>query len=86
MTWIGPPSYGNPPRTAPWKRISSSTEWWQASLKPWTNVLYGIYKLRRQNPGKETPLGVWGVFTTIMIWLLAAPPLAYLVLIRLVPT
>jgi cytochrome c oxidase subunit 1 len=43
-------------------------------------VLYGIYKWRKQNPGKEMPLGVWGVLTTIMIWLFATPPLAYLVL------
>jgi cytochrome c oxidase subunit 1 len=48
-------------------------------------VLYGIYKWRRQNPGKEVPLGVWGVFTTIMIWLFATPPLAYEVLFLLVP-
>ncbi len=48
-------------------------------------VLYGIYKWRKQNPGKEVPLGVWGVFTTIIIWLYATPPLAYLVLLRLVP-
>jgi len=25
-------------------------------------VLYGIYKWRRQNPGKEVPLGVWGLY------------------------
>ncbi len=48
-------------------------------------VLYGIYKWRKQNPGKEVPLGVWGVFTTIIIWLYATPPLAYLVLFRLMP-
>ena len=48
-------------------------------------VLYGIYKWRRQNPGKKVPLGVRGVLTTIMIWLFATPPLAYLVLLRLVP-
>jgi cytochrome c oxidase subunit 1 len=48
-------------------------------------VLYGIYKWRKQNPGKEVPLGVWGVFTTIALWLFATPPLAYVVLFRLVP-
>ena len=30
-------------------------------------------------------LGVWGVLTTIMIWLFATPLLAYLVLLRLMP-
>jgi cytochrome c oxidase subunit 1 len=48
-------------------------------------VLHGIYRWRKLNPGKEVPLGVWGVFTTIMIWLFATPPLAYEVLFLLLP-
>ncbi|AET32186.1 cbb3-type cytochrome c oxidase subunit I [Pyrobaculum ferrireducens] len=48
-------------------------------------VFHGIYRWKKANPDKEIPLGVWGVITTLVIWLYATPPLAYEVLFLLVP-
>ncbi|WP_333639348.1 b(o/a)3-type cytochrome-c oxidase subunit 1 [Pyrobaculum aerophilum] len=48
-------------------------------------VLEAIWRWKKLNPGKEVPLATYGVFTTIAIWLLATPPLAYAVLFRSLP-
>ena len=48
-------------------------------------VLEAFIRWRRANPGKEIPLGTFGVLVTIVIWLYATPPLAYLVLFKLIP-
>jgi len=48
-------------------------------------VLLAIFKWKAANRDKEVPLGVYGVFTTVIIWLYATPPLAYIVLFRSLP-
>ncbi|MFN3803847.1 MAG: cbb3-type cytochrome c oxidase subunit I [Pyrobaculum sp.] len=48
-------------------------------------VIEVFLRWRRLNPGKEVPLGTYGVLTTIVIWLLATPPLAYAVIFFSIP-
>jgi cytochrome c oxidase subunit 1 len=40
---------------------------------------------RKANPGKKTPLGVVGMFATFIIWQIATLPVAYEVLVQLLP-
>jgi cytochrome c oxidase subunit I len=40
---------------------------------------------RKANPGKKTPLGVVGMFATFVIWQIATLPVAYEVLVQLLP-
>jgi cytochrome c oxidase subunit 1 len=40
---------------------------------------------RKQNPGKKTPLGVVGMFAAFIVWQIATLPVAYEVLVQLVP-
>jgi cytochrome c oxidase subunit I len=40
---------------------------------------------RKENPGQKTPLGVVGMFATFIVWQLATLPVAFEVLVQLVP-
>lgn len=40
---------------------------------------------RRENPGKKTPLAVVGIFATFIVWQMATLPVAFEVLVQLVP-
>lgn len=40
---------------------------------------------RRQNPGKKTPLAVMGILATFLVWFIATLPLAYEVIVMLIP-
>lgn len=40
---------------------------------------------RRANPGKKTPLAVVGIFATFIVWQMATLPVAFEVLVQLVP-
>jgi cytochrome c oxidase subunit 1 len=40
---------------------------------------------RKANPGRKTPLGVVGMFATFIIWQIATLPVAYEVLVQLLP-
>ncbi len=40
---------------------------------------------RREHPGEKTPLAVVGIFATFIVWLIATMPLAYEVLVMLIP-
>jgi len=40
---------------------------------------------RRENPGKKTPLAVVGMFATFIVWQMATLPVAFEVLVQLVP-
>lgn len=42
-------------------------------------------KWRRENPGKKTPLAAVGIFITFIIWQLCTLPVAYEVLVQLLP-
>ncbi len=48
-------------------------------------IIEVILRWRRQNPGKEIPLAAYGVLTTIIIWLMATPPVALIVLLYSIP-
>lgn len=45
----------------------------------------GYLKWRRENPEKKTPLAVVGVFSTFIVWQIATLPVAYEVLVLLLP-
>ena len=40
---------------------------------------------RREHPGRKTPIGVVGMFSTFIVWLIATLPLAYEVIVLLIP-
>jgi cytochrome c oxidase subunit 1 len=40
---------------------------------------------RRENPGRKTPLAIVGIFAAFIVWLIATLPLAYEVLVLLIP-
>jgi len=40
---------------------------------------------RRENPGSKTPLAVVGIFSAFIVWLIATVPLAYEVIVMLIP-
>ncbi|MDH4037184.1 MAG: cbb3-type cytochrome c oxidase subunit I [Candidatus Krumholzibacteria bacterium] len=40
---------------------------------------------RRENPGSKTPMAIVGIFTTFIVWMIATLPLAYEVLVMLIP-
>jgi cytochrome c oxidase subunit I len=40
---------------------------------------------RRENPGQKTPIGVVGMLATFTVWLIATLPLAYEVIVMLIP-
>ncbi len=42
-------------------------------------------KWRKENPGQKTPLAVVGIFSTFTVWMIATLPVAYEVLVLLVP-
>ena len=42
-------------------------------------------KWRRENPGSKTPMAVVGIFTTFIVWQLCTIPVAYEVLVLLLP-
>ncbi|UCE87188.1 MAG: cbb3-type cytochrome c oxidase subunit I [Deltaproteobacteria bacterium] len=40
---------------------------------------------RRENPGRKTPLAIVGIFATFVVWMMATLPLAYEVIVMLIP-
>ncbi|HEY8272060.1 MAG TPA: cbb3-type cytochrome c oxidase subunit I, partial [Pseudobdellovibrionaceae bacterium] len=40
---------------------------------------------RKENPGKKIPLAILGIFTTFLVWQIATAPVAYEVLVLLLP-
>jgi cytochrome c oxidase subunit 1 len=48
----------------------------------WIHVYVGW---RRSHPGQKTPLGVVGILSTFTVWLMATLPLAYEVIVQLIP-
>src|SRR6056297_1627289 len=40
---------------------------------------------RKENPGKKTPLAVVGMFTTFIVWFIATLPVAFEILVLLLP-
>lgn len=40
---------------------------------------------RKENPGKKVPLAVVGIFSTFIVWLIATLPVAYEVIVMLIP-
>lgn len=39
----------------------------------------------KENPGKKTPLAILGIFTTFLVWQIATAPVAYEILVLLLP-
>jgi cytochrome c oxidase subunit 1 len=40
---------------------------------------------RRENPGRKTPLAIVGIFSAFIVWMIATMPLAYEVIVMLIP-
>ncbi len=55
------------------------------SWLPFFQWIQAYLQWRREHPGQKTPLGVVGMLTTFTVWLLATLPLAWEVIVQLIP-
>ena len=55
------------------------------SWLPFFQWIPAYVRWRREHPGQKTPIGVVGMLSTFTVWLMATLPLAYEVIVQLIP-